>query len=530
MAHARFKLPYNNYAITRKYDVYSSAIDNPKDRIEPNRPGKGALLNHCSMPYVRRSVHEAIMEAQSRWSGAHVEERQQRADEVREIAAKAIGAPDPRGVVFAENVTTVNSLTAALGGALDNPELKVVVSNAENPSTVMAVQWIGDHSNQFNAMGVPATFDPWRSFKRLQSRAIPVTLLERYVNAFGQMPGTINEQIARQVPSSGSCIAEFSHVMKQTGRILPVQDMTRAAKETNSNTFVIVDGAQAFTNVPRVDVGGIGCDAYLFPGHKGVGSRPLGISYISNIDDPAIAARVQSVAADTAGVLRIHPETFHKDLRVSSNTEGNEFPLENVIGFEAAMARLQSMGLLNGDDDFSEYDNKRAGLRTFCKQSLAAARSDIEFVEDGGRLQSNGILAFRMRDNPEARLGDNEIGAEHLNPNANLVHVLEEMFKFWHIKDIKWEHAFVKMMAQRGIEMSFLAPRKLFRVSFSELTTKDEITYFVQSLTELMEHFDRWLDGNQPMSYAWRMMFRGADLWDNHIRRLLLRGVGGWPD
>jgi cysteine desulfurase / selenocysteine lyase len=60
-------------------------------------------------------------------------------------------------------------------------------------------------------------------------------------------------------------LVAFTHVSNTLGTINPVEEMTRKAHEAGA--LVLIDGAQAVPHVP-VDVTAIGCDFYVFSGHK----------------------------------------------------------------------------------------------------------------------------------------------------------------------------------------------------------------------------------------------------------------------
>jgi cysteine desulfurase/selenocysteine lyase len=60
-------------------------------------------------------------------------------------------------------------------------------------------------------------------------------------------------------------LVAFTHVSNTLGTINPVEEMTRKAHEAGA--LVLIDGAQAVPHVP-VNVAGIGCDFYVFSGHK----------------------------------------------------------------------------------------------------------------------------------------------------------------------------------------------------------------------------------------------------------------------
>ena len=59
------------------------------------------------------------------------------------------------------------------------------------------------------------------------------------------------------------------------GTINPVEEMTRKAHEAGA--LVLVDGAQAVPHLP-VDVAAIGCDFYVFSGHKMLGPTGSGVA------------------------------------------------------------------------------------------------------------------------------------------------------------------------------------------------------------------------------------------------------------
>jgi cysteine desulfurase/selenocysteine lyase len=69
-------------------------------------------------------------------------------------------------------------------------------------------------------------------------------------------------------------LVAFTHVSNTLGTINPVEEMTRKAHEAGA--LVLVDGAQAVPHVP-VNVAQIGCDFYVFSGHKMLGPTGSGV-------------------------------------------------------------------------------------------------------------------------------------------------------------------------------------------------------------------------------------------------------------
>ncbi len=82
---------------------------------------------------------------------------------------------------------------------------------------------------------------------------------------------TFNRQI-----ESGVKILAIAHVSNALGTVLPVQELIRLAHQ--HGVPVLLDGAQAVPHMP-VDMQSLGCDFYVFSGHKMFGPTGIGILY-----------------------------------------------------------------------------------------------------------------------------------------------------------------------------------------------------------------------------------------------------------
>jgi cysteine desulfurase/selenocysteine lyase len=60
-------------------------------------------------------------------------------------------------------------------------------------------------------------------------------------------------------------IVSFTHISNVLGTVMPIREMTELAKRAGA--IVVIDGAQGIPH-RRVDVQAIGCDFYIFSGHK----------------------------------------------------------------------------------------------------------------------------------------------------------------------------------------------------------------------------------------------------------------------
>ena len=88
--------------------------------------------------------------------------------------------------------------------------------------------------------------------------------------------GDLNQQAFGSLLNSRTRIVSLTHVSNALGTVNPLAAMVRQAKATGAT--VIVDGAQAVAHM-NVDVQRLGCDFYVFSGHKMYGPTGVGVLY-----------------------------------------------------------------------------------------------------------------------------------------------------------------------------------------------------------------------------------------------------------
>lgn len=86
--------------------------------------------------------------------------------------------------------------------------------------------------------------------------------------------GALDMKAYKELLGPKTRLVAVGHMSNALGTINPVAEITRLAKQAG-NVKVLVDGSQAVVHLP-VDVSEIGCDFYVFTGHKLYGPSGIG--------------------------------------------------------------------------------------------------------------------------------------------------------------------------------------------------------------------------------------------------------------
>ena len=128
----------------------------------------------------------------------------------------------------------------------------------------------------------------WPSYQRILKREarkanaqiewlqVRARILRKHLSAEKLVSTIVDRFLAEQC--GGVFVPEVSH----DGIRLPVAEIVHAIRQHAPNSFVVVDGSQAFGQVP-LDLSQAPCDFYLSGCHKWLGSHlPLGIGFCAN--------------------------------------------------------------------------------------------------------------------------------------------------------------------------------------------------------------------------------------------------------
>jgi cysteine desulfurase / selenocysteine lyase len=211
-------------------------LDNAATTQKPN-----AVIDRISDFYRHENsnIHRAAHEFAARATDAY--------ESAREKSRRFLNASSTREIIFVRGTTEGINLIAQAWGRRNVREGDEVV-----------ITWLEHHAN----------IVPWQmlcSEKGARLRVAPVNdrgeiILEEYEKLLG--PRT------RMVA--------FTQVSNALGTIVPAREMVEMAHRYGAR--VLLDGAQAVSHMP-VDVQTLGCDFYVFSGHKVFGPTGIGVVY-----------------------------------------------------------------------------------------------------------------------------------------------------------------------------------------------------------------------------------------------------------
>ncbi|MDP3724169.1 MAG: SufS family cysteine desulfurase [bacterium] len=231
-------------------------------------------------------------------------------ESVRNRVVRFINASSADEIIFTKGTTEGLNLLAYAWGR---------INISEGDEIVTAI--MEHHSN----------FVPW------QQLAFEIGATFKVMNFEDDSAPIMSKQL-RQVVKKKTKIVALTHVSNVLGTINPIADIVREVRSMNPDTLIIVDGAQAVAHLP-VDVQQLGCDAYVFSGHKMYGPTGVGVLW-------AKRELLESMPPFLFGGsmierVQIEKTTFAKP---PAKFEAGTPPIAQVIGLGAAVEFIESVG------------------------------------------------------------------------------------------------------------------------------------------------------------------------------------------
>jgi len=283
---------------------------------------------------IHRAAHELAARATEGYESA------------RRTVQGFLGASRPEEVIFVRGCTEGVNLVASILAPTLGPGDEIVLPELEHHANIVPWQMVAERTGAV-------------------IRVVPIddrgdVILEAYERLLG--PRTR--------------VVAMSHASNSLGTILPVEVMTGMAKARGAT--VLVDGAQSVSHFP-VDVRRIGCDFYVFSGHKIFGPTGIGAVY-------ATAAAQESLPPWQGGGNMIRDVTF-------ARTTYSDPPAK----FEAGTPNIaDAVGLATALDYVTRLGRERiAAYEHMLLEHATAALSGVPGLRLIGTAPAKvGVLSF----------------------------------------------------------------------------------------------------------------------------------------
>lgn len=282
--------------------------------VRPVRDRALVYLDNANSTQKPRSVIEAGSRFyESQYSNIHrgvyllSQEATELYDRAREKVARFLNARSPREIVFVRGTTeAINLIAHSFGRPRLSPGDEVLLTGMEHHSGIVPWQ-----------LACEAT--------GARLRVIPVTA-----------EGEIDLDEAKTLFSPKTRVLSAIHASNALGTVNPVRDLVALARARG--VPVLLDGAQAISHMP-IDVQQLGCDFYVFSGHKLFGPTGIGVLW-------GRAELLDGMPPYQGGGNMIHTVTFEKTTYAESpyRFEAGTTNIAGTVGLAAAIDYVESVG------------------------------------------------------------------------------------------------------------------------------------------------------------------------------------------
>ncbi|MDE1187505.1 MAG: cysteine desulfurase SufS [Pantoea sp.] len=270
-------------------------------------------------------------------------------ENVRIQAARFLNASSPEEIVFVKGTTEgINLVANSWGGSQLQSGDNIIITEMEHHANIVPWQMVAARTGA-------------------EIRVLPLN--EQGELALEQLGGLID---------SRTRLLAVTHVSNVLGTVNPVKAIVAQAKAAGVTT--LVDGAQAVMH-HAVDVQDIGCDFYVFSGHKIYGPTGIGVLYgrkaLLDIMPPweGGGSMIDQVQLPTGTTWNTAPWRFEAG---TPNTGG-------IIGLGAALKWITELGL-------DTIHQRESMLMRYALDKLASV-PDLTIY---GPTERSGVVAFNL--------------------------------------------------------------------------------------------------------------------------------------
>jgi cysteine desulfurase/selenocysteine lyase len=330
----------------------------PLDRLAdfPAIPEGWAYLDTAATAQKPRAVIDAITRGYAEtYATVHRGIYQRSADmtlafeAARRRTAQFIGANAPEEVVFVRGATEgINLVAQSWGGTVLKPGDQIMLSVLEHHSNIVPWQMVAERTGAEIDV-VPLTVD-----HRIDLDAMAAMLTERHK------------------------LVALAHVSNVLGSVLDARRAADLAHKVGAK--LLLDGCQAVPRM-RVDVAELGCDFYVFSGHKLYGPTGIGVLW-------GRAELLEAMPPMHGGGAMIDKVSFNGTTYAPppARFEAGTPHVVGVLGLHAAIDYVEAIGL----DAIAAHEDALV-------REARAALSTLNSVTLFGPEDSAGIVSFAIQ-------------------------------------------------------------------------------------------------------------------------------------
>lgn len=300
-----------------------------------------AMVNCMEAQYA--NVHRGLHWMSERTTDAY--------ESTRDVVAALLNANDRTEIVFTRNSTeAINLVAHSYGRGIMKPGEVVLISEMEHHANIV----------------------PWQMLRDSHG-------IEMRVAAVTEAGELDMEDVAAKLSDNKVGLVAITHMSNVFGTYVPVERLIRLAHEHGAK--VLLDGSQAVVH-RRVDVQALGCDFYVFTGHKLYGPTGIGVLWARH-------ELLEAMPPFMGGGDMIDSVTFERSTwaHVPHKFEAGTPAIIEAIGLKAAIGYVQEIG-------YEALSAHEAALTDHALSQLAT----VEGLRVIGQAQDRGgVVSFTLK-------------------------------------------------------------------------------------------------------------------------------------
>ena len=392
---------------------------------------------------VHRGIHTLSVEATEAYETA------------RAKIAKFLGVGDVSEIIFVRNATEAINLVAYAWGRLNiNKEDEIVLTVAEH------------HSN----------FVVWQQLAVENGAILKIVPVDEN--------GELDLVAFKKALTKKTKLVTFFHVSNVLGTINQVDSLSTIVRRQSPRAKILIDGAQAVPHMP-VDIGSIGCDFYVFTGHKMLGPTGVGVLW-------ARRELLEKMPPFLFGGEMISKVTLDESSwnDLPWKFEAGTPDVAGVVGLGAAVDYLQALGMDNirkHEIELTKYAIERLSkipdVIIYGPRSNVIARNpDSIGTTKQSKNSENRSLRFARDDKRGGFDDDKRAGVVSFNVSNIHAHDVASILDSEGVAIRSGHHCAQPLM-------EFLGIASAARASFYIYNTKEEIDRLVEGILKVKKTF-----------------------------------------